>query len=142
MKPKLLIQLAAGCLLFFAIGHSIGHFTRHIVENPNAKEVLKAMTDNKFDMFGQMRSYDENYIGMSLNLIITLITIAILFWLLAKHTEVFPRLIIQLLVPFTLLILGFAITSFLYFFTMPGITCSIAVFLLIMAIKKLKEASN
>lgn len=139
MKPKLLIQLAAGCLLFFAIGHSIGHFTRLNVENPKAKQVLRAMIDNKFDMFGQMRSYDENYSGMSFNLIITLIAMAILLWLLARQAERFSHIIIQLLVPITLATLGFAITSFIFFFAMPGVTCSLATYLLIMAILKLRD---
>lgn len=123
---KILLRVAAGCLLFFALGHSIGHFTRHNVADSKAKEVLRQMTENKFDMFGQMRSYDENYTGMSLNLIITLLTLASILWLVSSQIEKQPMLARNILIPITICILGFSITSFLYFFTIPAVTCLIA----------------
>ena len=77
MKPKILLRIAAGLLLFFAAGHSVGHFTRHDVKDPKAKEILGMMSDYKFDMFGKMRSYDDAYEGMSLNLIFTCDALAV-----------------------------------------------------------------
>src|SRR4051794_26120971 len=123
MKPKLLLRIATGCLLFFALGHSVGHFTRHDVSDPKAREVLRQMTENKFDMFGQLRSFDENYTGMSLNLIFTLLAMASVVWILSTHTETQPKLTRNILIPITLCVFGFCVTSFLYFFTMPAITC-------------------
>jgi len=126
MKPKLLLWIATGCLLFFAIGHSIGHFTRHNVNDPKAKEVLHQMTENKFDMFGQLRSYDENYTGMSFNLIFTLLAFASILCLLSTQTEKHPQIVKNILVPITICVFGFSVTSFLYFFLMPAITCLFA----------------
>ncbi len=139
MKPKLLLRVAAGCLLFFAFGHSMGHFNRHHVTDPKAKEVLQQMIEHKFDMFGQLRSYDENYTGMSLNLIFTLLALAAVLWLLSTHTEKQPVLVKQVLVPLTLCILGFSVTSFLYFFPVPAVTCLVAAVLIAAAIFKLND---
>jgi len=139
MKPKLLLRIATGCLLFFAFGHSIGHFTRHNVNDPKAKEVLQQMTENKFDMFGQLRSYDENYTGMSLNLIFTLLAFASILWLLSSQTEKHSLIVKNILVPITICVFGFSVTSFLYFFTMPAITCLLTTILTTWAIFKLND---
>lgn len=137
MSPKLLLRIAAGCLLFFAFGHSIGHFTRHDVRDPKALEVLRQMTENKFDMFGQLRSYDENYTGMSLNLIVTLLVVVSLLWILSGYTTQQPVFVKKLLVPIIFCMVGFSATSFLYFFNMPGFTCLLASLLTVWAFVKL-----
>jgi hypothetical protein len=139
MKAKFLLRIATGCLLFFALGHSIGHFTRHNVNDPKAKEVLQHMMDNKFDMFGQLRSYDENYTGMSLNLIFTLLAFASMLWILSTQTEKHPQIVKNILVPITICVLGFSATSFFYFFTMPAITCLLTSILTAWAILKLNN---
>lgn len=139
MKSKSLLRMAAGCLLFFALGHSIGHFTRHNVNDPRAKEVLRQMTENKFDMFGQLRSYDENYTGMSLNLIFTLLAFAAILFILSGQTTKQPIIVKNILIPVTICVLGFAATSFLYFFTLPAVACALASILTIMVISKLSS---
>jgi len=123
MKAKLWLRLAAGCLLFFAVGHSVGHFTRHQVTDPRAQEVQKAMMDNKFDMFGALRSYDENYTGMSFNLIITLLMLVAVVWGLAGYAESYPSVVRRVVMPIAVGVAGFAITGFLYFFIVPAVTC-------------------
>lgn len=139
MKPKILLRVASGCLLFFATGHSMGHFKRHEVTDPVAKEVLRQMTENKFDMFGQLRSYDENYTGMSLNLIFTLLAMAAVLWILAGYAEKHAAPVKQVLVPLGLCVLGFSVTSFLYFFPVPAVTCLLASVCITAAVLKLKE---
>lgn len=139
MKPILLLRIATGCILFFALGHSIGHFSRHNVTDPKAKAVLQQMIENKFDMFGQLRSYDENYTGMSLNLIFTLLAFASILWILSTKTEAQPQLVKIILVPITICIFGFSITSFLYFFPVPAITCFVSSLITSWTILKLKN---
>jgi len=141
MTPKLLLRIAVGCLLFFALGHSLGHFTRHDVTDPKAKEVLRQMTENKFDMFGQLRSYDENYTGMSLNLIFTLLALASVLWIISTQTEKQPILARNILIPIAICVFGFGITSFLYFFTIPAVTCLLATILTTATIFKLSGKS-
>jgi len=139
MKAKLLIRIAAGCLLFFALGHSVGHFTRHDVDDPKAKEVLRAMSENKFDMFGQLRSYDENYTGMSVNLIFTLLTFVIILWFVSTLSETQPNTAKNILIPMALCVLGFSVTSFLFFFAMPAITCLLAGICLLLGVGRLRN---
>jgi hypothetical protein len=136
MTAKLLVRLAAACLLFFALGHSVGHSSRRNVSDPKAKEVLQAMSDNKFDMFGQMRSYDENYEGMSLNLIFTLLAFIFILWTISGSLDTNQALAQRLLVPIGLCVVGFAVTGFLYFFLVPAITCVAAAIFIFWSVAK------
>lgn len=136
MQSKLLLRIAAGCLLFFATGHSIGHFTRHEVTDPQAKEIIQLMTEYQFDMFGTMRSYDENYTGMSLNLLITLAALITLIWILSNEVDHHRNLAKHLLIPIAACVAGFSVTSFLYFFPLPAITCLAASACLLLVIIK------
>lgn len=138
ISPKLLLRISAACLLFFAAGHSLGHFDRHNVSDPKAREVLKVMKENRFDMFGQMRTYDESYEGMSLNLIFTLVALAIILWLLSNYTKNQPSFVKQLLIPIALCVMGFGITSWLFFFPAPAITCFIAALLMFFSVLRLR----
>ena len=126
MSPKLLLRIAGGCLLFFLLGHSMGHFQRHAVTDPKARQVLQIMSENRFDMFGQLRSYDENYTGMSLNLLLTLAAFSFILFVLAGKAESSPTLVRMILVPIGLAVAGFALTSYLYFFPVPAVTCLLA----------------
>jgi len=136
-KPKLLIRIAAGFILFFAMGHSIGHFTRHDVTDLKGKEVLQVMADNKIDLFGQMTSYDGMYNGLSLDLIFTLLVFAIVLWHVSNISTDNKKLAAKLLLPVTFCVFGFSITSFLFFFPVPAITCLIAGLISTLALFKL-----
>lgn len=137
MKPALLLRLAAIFLFVFATGHSIGHLTRHDVTDPKALEVQKQMIENKFDMFGTLRSYDENYEGMSLNLILCLLTFIALLWIASGFTEKAPGLVRKITLPLFVCILGFAMTSIFYFFPGPAVTCFLAAVCIAFARKRL-----
>lgn len=142
MTPKILLRLAAGCLLFFAIGHSVGHVTRHHVADPKAQAVLRQMADNRFDMFGQLRSYDENYTGMSANLILTLIAFATVLWIFSNWGRTQPTVVRTLLLPIMLCTLGFSITSYVYFFPVPAISCLLAALFMGLGYRQLKQKRN
>lgn len=138
MKPKLLIRIAAGCTLFFALGHSIGHATRHEVTDARSAEVWRIVRTHKFNVFGEMRSIDENYTGMSLNFIFTLLAFTAMLWLISNRVDRDPAGSRWLILPVMLAAFGFAVTSYLYFFMVPAVTSAIAGLLLSMAWLKLK----
>jgi hypothetical protein len=140
MKPKLLLRIAAGCILFFAIGHSAGHFMRHQTTDAREQEVLKMMSENKFDMFGQLRSPDENYTGMSLMLICTLITYFFVILCVANLAGEHKSLAVQLLIPLSLCVLAFSILCFNYFFMVPAVTCLVAFVLMAASIVQLRKS--
>src|SRR6476620_8158643 len=106
MNPKFLLRIAAVSLFVFAAGHSIGHLTRHDVTDPKAVEVQRMMMDHKFDMFGTLRSYDENYEGMSLNLILTLFVFVAVLWILSGQTNANPVLTRKILLPIFICVLA------------------------------------
>lgn len=137
INPTLMLRLAAGCSLFFAIGHSIGHMTRHDAKDPEVLKTLHSMQTTTFDMFGQLRTFDQNYEGMSLNLIITLLAMTALLWILAKHAADFPLVVKSLLWPFAFVLAGFGVTAWLYFFPVPAITCLLGAILIALAIASL-----
>jgi hypothetical protein len=137
MKPKLLIRLAAGCLLFFAFGHTMGHLTRKDVEDEKTKEVIKAMEGYRFDLFGALRTYDEMFTGMSLNLTLTLLTLVSLLWIISNGVDKNAAQSKNLVWPIALCVIGFAVTGFVYFFMVPAITCVAAAILLIWAALRL-----
>lgn len=139
MRAKLLIRIAAGCLLFFAIGHSIGHTTRRDTKDPKEQEALRVMAENKFDMFGTMRSYDDNYEGMSLNLIFTLLAFVGVLWALSGSVDNAPSLVRNALIPIGLCTVAFAVTGFLYFFLVPAITCVVASILIFVAAGSIRK---
>lgn len=137
ITAKLLIRIAAGCMLFFAFGHTMGHFTRYEVDDQKEKEVIQTMVDNKFDLFGQTTTYDQMYTGLSLNLIFTLIAFVIILWQISNISKDDKKLAIKLLLPVTLCVFGFSITSFLFFFPVPAITCLVGGLLSTFALIKL-----
>lgn len=139
ITPKLLLRIAAGFVLFFVLGHSVGHFTRKQVSDPQGRHVLKIMEDYKFDQFGQLRSYDENYTGMSLNLLLSLLLLTSIILITVPITESSPRVAKRLLLPVMLCLLGFSVTGFLFFFPVPAITCLIAACLIGVSLIKLNK---
>ena len=137
MKPKLLIRIAAGCVLFFAFGHTMGHLGRKGTTDPKELEVIRITETNKFDMFGTLRSYDENYTGMSLNLIFTLLAFTLMLWFVSNLNDL--KSAKNILIPITLCLFGFAATGFMFFFPVPAITCVVAGGLLSVAIFQLSN---
>ena len=142
MKPALLLKVAAGCQLFFAVGHSIGHFTRKAVDDPKARQVFALMEEYKFPIGTQLRSYDEFYTGMSFNLIFCLLTFTALLWIIAGLADQNPRLCTRLLLPVLLGVSAFAVTGFLYFFLVPALTCLVAAGLISGSIYQLQKKGH
>lgn len=136
MTTKLLLRISSGLFAFFLLGHSLGHFTRHQVTDPKAQWLQQQMIKNKFNMFGSIRSYDENYEGMSLNLIATLAVVSALCWLLSNLSSEAMKSIKKILLPLIFCSAIFSYTSFVYFFAIPGITCLLATATLIGAYQK------
>jgi hypothetical protein len=136
-NPKLLIRIASGLMLFFAFGHSMGHLTRRDVDDPKVTQVLQVMTDTQFDLFGHITNYDGMYNGLSLDLIFTLIVFTIILWHISNLGAENKKLAIKLLLPVTVCVLAFSITNFMFFFSIPAVTCLVAGLLLIVALIKL-----
>jgi hypothetical protein len=139
MNTKLLLRIASGLTLFFATGHSVGHFTRKSHMEPEAQAVFKAMEGYKFPIGSQFRTYDEFFDGMSLNLTISLVAFMILLWMLSNIANEFPKVCNTLIWPVLIGMIGFTITGFVYFFFVPAITCLLISMLLLASMFMLKK---
>jgi hypothetical protein len=123
MNPRLLLRIAAAILFLLAAVHTVGHVTRHNVTDPRARELQRLMIDNKFAMYGQMRSYEDNYTGLSMDMIAALLAFGIILWEVAGHVDRNPALIRTILIAMTFALSMFAISGFVYFFLAPAILC-------------------
>lgn len=131
MSSKVMLRFASGLLFLFALGQIVGHYTRHDSKDMRVQKVLKVMMENKFDMYGQWRTYDENYTGMSLNLIFSLLAFSIMLWVLSVFTTRNRVLVRAMLVPISFCLLGYSITGFLFFFPLAAYTSFFAAVLTI-----------
>jgi len=141
MKPKVLLRFASILLVVFALEQTVGYFTRHDTKDIRIQKVLKVMTENKFNMYGQMRSYDENYNGMALDLIFSLIAFSAVLWVLSIFAERNRVLVRTLLLPISFGLLGFSITGFLFFFPIPAYTSLFAAVLALIAMFSMVKKS-
>jgi hypothetical protein len=123
MNYKIFLRVAAGFLWLFAIGHAVGLAAQHLTENVQAQEVLGVMAGHKFAMFGELRSYDEIHTGISINLILTLLTFGVILWGVSNGQDMTPTRMNAVLLPVLFCIIGFGITSMLYFFLIPAFVC-------------------
>lgn len=141
MKPKILIRIASVLMLIFALGHSIGHFTRYNTTDIRAINTITSMQMTKIPMEGVDKTYDQFYSGMSLNLSITLIAFAILLWLLSNLVQSNPKIVRRLLIPIFLCAFGFSITGFVYFFPAPTLISCLGALSILTSVFLLRKES-
>lgn len=140
LSAKLLIRVAAGALLFFALGHSAGHYELTHSADTGKALALKLMDVKKFDMPGGVqRSLAENLIGYSLIVATMLFTIIGVLIYLSRLA--YPVLQAQW-GGLAILAAGLAVVGawcFMYFFALPGLSCLVAALALGFAAVRLQK---
>lgn len=139
MKPKLLLRLAAGCILFHIAGHLMGHSTWREGNDPVRQEVIRQMTEYKFPFMGVSRSMGDYFEGYSWNMTFTLIMILLILWITSSSATALPSLSVKILVPVLLCLLAFAIADYIYFFPLVAITCLMAAVLIGISILQIRK---
>lgn len=142
MQPKLLLRIAACCIFFVAVGHTIGNITRKQTTDAQQQEVFKKMEDFKFDFNGSVRSWDILYNGMSIDVSISLVVFTVLLWKISSATNTYPEFCTKLLWPVLVCFVLFTITGFMYFFIVPAISTLLACIFVVIAMLKLRPVSN
>ncbi|MDI7209451.1 LIC_13387 family protein [Leptospira santarosai] len=140
MKPKLFIRIASVLISIFVVGHSIGHFTRYNTTDSQALNTISVMQKTKIPMEGVVKSYDQFYTGMSLNLSIFLISLTFLLWFLSNLAESNPQTTLKLLIPIFFCVSCFSVTGFVYFFFAPTMISLLAAFSLLISVILLKKS--
>ena len=142
MRPKLLLRIAAFCILFVAVGHTTGNITRKQTTDVQQQEVFKKMEDVKFDFFGSVRSWDNLYNGLSIDVSIMLVVFTVLLWKISGAANTYPEFCIRLLWPVLACFVLFTITGFMYFFIVPAISTLLACIFIIIAMIQLNSKSK
>ena len=141
MKPKLLIRLSMVFILVHLLGHTIGHFTwKDSQGHPQREEVIRHMTEYKFDFMGSNRSMGDYYEGYSALLLIKYLVFLLLLWAIAGFAEHQPQTARKLLAPISLGLIAFGILEFIYFFPFAAsmsLLAGLAAFLSMFALKRL-----
>jgi len=141
MKPKILLRVATGFILFFVLGHTMGHFTWKQTTDPKKQVIIKMMDENEFEFGGAMKSIGENHEGYSWLLIFSLLAFAMLTWVISGLTEKDSKASVNLLIPVFACFFAFAIICYLFFFLVPAATCLLASMLMLISILQLKKVS-
>jgi hypothetical protein len=139
MKPKVSLRIVALLTLLVAAGHTIGHFTRKITTDIAGVQVIKQMEQYKFNFNGSMRSWDNFYEGLSLDVALILFIFTIIFSMLAGIVKKHPKVCYNMLWPYLICYVGFTITGFCYFFIIPAITTLIICLLIIFTMWQLRK---
>jgi hypothetical protein len=117
MKPALLYRIAAGLLVLFAIGHTLGF--RQVDPSWGAEGVVGALKSLRFDVQGFTRTYWDFYTGFGLFVTVFLVFAAVLAWQLGG----LPQNVLRAMrvVPWTLALsfVGVTFLSWRYFFVVP-----------------------
>lgn len=142
MKPRILLRIAAFFTFAVAVGHTIGHFTRKMTTDPTDKQVINQMEIHKFNFNGAMRSWDDFYEGLSLDISLTLVILTVLLWIIGNSTHRYPLFCFKLLWPVLVCFIGFTITGFLYFFLVPAICTLVASVMVMVAMFQLRRQVN
>ena len=129
MKVSVLYRIAAGLLLLFALGHTLGF--RQTDPKWGVDALLGAMRATHFDVQGFSRSYWDFYVGFGLFVSVFLVFAAVLAWQLGGlRREVLASMRI-LTWAFAGCFIAVAFLSWRFFFAVPVVfSIVITVFLI------------
>lgn len=117
MKPKFFLWGAITLIIIHLIGHTIGHFTWTDSQgDPMREEVVRRMTEYKFDFMGANRSMGDYFEGYSALLLIKYLVFVLLLWVISGFAEHQPQTARKLLAPISLGLVAFGVLEFVYFF--------------------------
>ncbi len=139
MKAKLLLRFAAVLIMVHFLGHLAGHLKRKETTDPIKQEVIRQMTEHKFEFMGTTRSIDEYYEGYSLLMFIVFALVIYLLWISAALAEKQAAIAQKIAWPIAMALLLFSVIEFIYFFPFAaGISLSASI-LTCLAIAKLPK---
>ena len=119
MRASLLYRVAAGLLVLFAIGHTLGF--RQVDSGWGADSVVGSMRTTRFDVQGFSRTYWDFFTGFGLFVTVFLLFSGILAWQLGGLTKDQSMLLSLVSWAFALCFAGITVLSWRYFFVIPVI---------------------
>ncbi len=134
MKPRLLLRIAALCILIHLIGHFFGHFSWKESPDPLKQEVIRQMTGPKFEFMGVMRSMGDYFEGYGLILFVVYGMSIALILSAIRYSDSNHDIARKVLTPIGIGYVAFGIIEFVYFFPFAGSLSLLAGLLIILAI--------
>jgi hypothetical protein len=125
MNTTLLLRIASGISLLFAIGHSIGGLQKWSPMGDN--EVLKAMTAVQFDVMGAQRSYFDFYVGFGWSISVTMLMQAVLLWQMASVAKTNATAVRPMIAAIALATLAGGVIAWVFIIPIPAIFSAVLV---------------
>jgi hypothetical protein len=119
VSTPLLLQIASVISLIFTLGHTMGGRKQWSPMGDN--EVLKAMTDVKFQAMGVKRSYLDFFMGFGWLLSVFMLMETILLWQLASLAQTDPARIRPLIGVMALATAGTGVIAWRFIFPVPAL---------------------
>lgn len=119
-SSALFLRIASFLSLLHCIGHTIGGvFGIDAPPGTTEGKVIDAMKSNHFDVMGANRSFWDFFFGFGLNISVSELVQAVLFWQLAGLAKTDPRRLRPIIAGFFLANIAYAILAWRYFFAPP-----------------------
>lgn len=139
MKPKLLLRIASGAMLFHLLGHTYGHSTWKQATDPVKQTVISQMTDHRFPFMGNIRSMADYYDGYGWATSIGLIFFALILWFVSGAVKENTTLALKLLIATTICLVAWSIDEFIFFFPFAACITLLAAILTLIAIFQIRN---
>jgi len=119
MTTTLLLRIASVISLLFAVGHTLGGLKRWSPMGEN--DVLKAMTDVRFEIMGDNRSYLDFFMGFGWSISVAMLLQTALLWQMAALARAEAAQVRPMIAMFTLATLASGVIAWLFILPVPAL---------------------
>jgi hypothetical protein len=131
MTTTLLLRIASVISLVFTAGHTLGGLRKWSPMGEN--EVLKAMTEVRFDTMGANRSYLNFFMGFGWSISVLMLLQTVLLWQLASLARADPDRVRPMIAVFGLATLATGVIAWRFIFPIPALFSSALLIVLLAA---------
>jgi hypothetical protein len=119
MTTTLLLRIASVISLLFAAGHTLGGLKRWSPMGEN--DVLKAMTDVRFETMGANRSYLDFFMGFGWSRSVAMLLQTVLLWQMASLARTEAAQVRPMIAMFALATLASGVIAWLFILPVPAL---------------------
>jgi hypothetical protein len=131
MTPTLLLRIASVISLAFTAGHTLGGLRKWSPMGEN--EVLKAMTEVRFETMGANRSYLDFFMGFGWSISVLMLLQTVVLWQLASLARADPARVRPMIAVFGLATLATGVIAWRFIFPIPALFSSALLVVLLAA---------
>ncbi len=123
MTTTLLLRIASVISLLFTAGHTLGGLKKWSPMGQN--DVLKAMTDVRFDTMGASRSYSDFFLGFGWSISVAMLLQTAVLWQMASLARTNPAQLRPMIAVFALATLASGVIAWRFIFPVPALFSSV-----------------